>query len=138
MYYKIAETETDYKAAKHLMNQLGETPQDLVYPTILAFDEQKLVGFIATTPDPDMVLGGPLVMSPHKNAPFTTARLATLYQKVLLATGVTRIVFYADETTSPFGRAMKRLFPNIEPYAKKGSVMFYNWPLQPELQRSAN
>lgn len=137
MYYKLAETENDWLAAKHLMRQQGVTPQELIAPTILAFGDENLVGFIATTPNPDMVVGGPLVLSPSAQAPFIASRLAILYQKVLLSMGVEWIVFCADENDSPFGRGMQRLFPHIEAYEKRGSVMSYKWPLAPELQRSA-
>ena len=137
MFYKIAKSANDYKAVRALMLAEGQQVQAVTFPTILAFDDERLIGFIATTPDPDMVLGGPVVLAPGKQAPFVAARLAKLYQQVLLSMGVKHIVFYADENTSPFGRGMKRMFPHIEPYAKKGSVMFYNWPLEPELQRSA-
>jgi hypothetical protein len=137
MYYKMAQTENDFKAAKHLMKMEGEKPQELTFPTILAFDDENLVGFIATTPRRDMVLGGPMVIRHDKASPLVAARLAILYQKVLWASGIKWVIFYADELSSPFGRGMKRLFPHIKPYAKKGSVMFYNWPLDPKLQRSA-
>lgn len=137
MYYKMAETDNDWAAAYKLLRSEGAMEQELGVPTILAFNDEKLIGFIATTPNPDMIVGGPLVLCEHEGAPFTAARLAILYQKVLLAMGVERIIFSADEVSSPFGRGMKRLFPNIEPYAKKGTMMFYSWPLAPELQRSA-
>lgn len=136
MKYRIAEGD-DYIEARKLLVSEGNPDQELGFPTILAFDDEKLAGFIATTPRPDMVLGGPMALRAIPNAPMVAARLAILYQQVLLSIGITDIVFYADENDSPFGRGMRRLFPNIKPYAKKGSVMFYNWPLNPALQRSA-
>lgn len=137
MYYKMASVSNDWAACAALMRAQGQPPQELTSPTIMAFDDEKLRGFIATTPDPGMVLGGPVVMTPGGDAPFIIARLATLYQKVLISMGIERITFYAHENDSPFGRAMKRMFPQITPYAKKGQVMFYHWPLDPKLQRSA-
>lgn len=136
MKYRIAQDE-DYADARAMLAAQGLPDQEIGFPTILAFDGEILAGFIATTPRPDMVLGGPMVLGPIPNAPLVAARLATLYQQVLRSIGITQIVFYADENDSPFGRGMKRLFPQIEPYAKIGSVMYYHWPLNPELQRSA-
>jgi len=136
MKYRIAEDE-DYAVARAMLVGQGQPDQEIGYPTILAYDGEILAGFIATTPRPDMVLGGPMVLGPIPNAPLVAARLATLYQQVLRSLGIEKIVFYADESSSPFGRGMKRLFPAIEPYAKIGTVMYYNWPLDPALQRSA-
>lgn len=137
MYYKLAETPNDWAACHSLMVAQGEPDRELTTPTILAFDDEKLVGFIATTPNPGMVIGGPMIMRDHGGSPFTAARLAVLYQKVLRSMGVKWIIFHADEKTSPFGRGMVRMYPHIRPYAKKGSMMFYHWPLEPTLQRSA-
>jgi len=83
-----------------------------------------------------MVIGGPVVMKKHEGAAFTFARLTVLYQKVLLGMGVESIIFHADEHKSPYGRGMMRMFPHIKPYARQGSMLFYHWPLKPELQRS--
>jgi len=130
MYYKVAEVENDFAAAASLLRNEGLPDQELGFPTILAFDEEKLVGFIATTPKADMVLCGPLVMRSGERHMFTAIKLITLYEQVMLKLGIKSIIFWADENDSMVAKGVKRWFPKATPYAKVGSNLFYTWHLR--------
>lgn len=128
MEYRVAETDAEYKACKALLVEQDFDYQELAFPTIMAMDGKNLVGFIATTPRDDMVLAGPLVMDrDYAGAPVVFAQLARLYEGAMQNMGITSFIFYTDENDSPIGRAMKSMFSHIEPYAKVGSRLFYNW-----------
>jgi hypothetical protein len=109
------------------MRSTGIVDNDLGFPTLVAIDEKGLVGFVATTPRPDMVLAGPLVMRQDKTRPFTAKRMAEMYELALKRLGITSFIFYADEKDSVFVKVMNRYFPDVKPYAKNGSTLFYSW-----------
>jgi len=137
MKYKVAETPEDFKAAKKLLLAEGFAEQEIGFPTVMAWEGETLIGYITTTPHPDMVLGGPMVMKGDKQRVFTSVRLVELYEQTMLSLGITSVIFYADENESPFVRGVRRWFPDVKPYAKKGSLLFYNWKLNPTSRRSA-
>lgn len=127
MRYKVAESDDDYKHIKALMLNEGFDDQEVGFPTIMALDGEDLIGFIATTPRPDMVLGGPLVMRQDKMRVFTAVRLVELYENAMRNLGIKSIIFCADEMDSPFAKGVARWFPDVKPYAKHGSLLMYNW-----------
>jgi len=137
MKYKIAETPEDWGAVKRLLLAEGFDDQELGFPTIMAIDNETLVGFIATTPRTDMILGGPMVMKHDKRRVFTAVRLVELYEQTMRSLGITSVVFYADEESSPFVRGIRKWFPGVTPYKKEGSLLFYNWRLTENPRRSA-
>lgn len=125
--YRVASSDGDYNACRRLMMASGIVDNDLGFPTLMAIDEKGLVGFVATTPRTDMVLAGPLVMRQDKSRPLTALRLVQMYELSLKKMGITSFIFYADEKDSVFARAMARYFPEVKPYAKSGSTLFYSW-----------
>jgi hypothetical protein len=137
MRYRIAENADDYLNCHALMRQTGMPDQDIGFPTLMAIDESGLIGFIATTPRNDMVLAGPMVMRQDKRRPMTALRLATMYERVLGDMGITSFIFYADEKDSVFVRAMERYFPDVKPYLKKGSTLFYSWHIDRQRQEAS-
>jgi hypothetical protein len=128
--YRVAETDAEYSLARKLLVSQGMDSQDMGFPTILAVDDEKLVGFIATTPRNDMILAGPLVLADVKMSALLAAQLVRLYINAMKNMGISSFVFYTDETDSPLGRGMTRMFPDIKPYAKSGRTMFYNWHIE--------
>lgn len=125
--YRIAQSDSDYDECRRLMRASGIIDNELGFPTLMADDEKGLLGFIATTPRSDMVLAGPLVMRQDKRRPLTALRLAQMYEMSLRNLGITSFIFYADEKDSVFVKAMDRYFPEVRPYAKSGSTLFYSW-----------
>jgi len=137
MKYRVAETDDEYAEARRLMLAEGFPDQGLVFPTILAVEDDEIIGFIATAPRTDMVLSGPMVMRQDKRRVFTAVRLVTLYESVMKKLGMTVLTFYADEKDSIFVKAVRKWFPQVQPYAKQGTTLFYKWHLSAD-QRKAS
>lgn len=127
MKYKIAETPGDFASIDAMMKASGFAVEPIKFPTIMAADDEGLVGFIATIDKPDMVLAGPLVLRQDRRHVFTALRLITLYDQVMQSLGMKSIIFYADERDSFLVKGIKRWFPNVTPYSKKGTNLFYTW-----------
>ncbi len=128
MLYKIADAPNDLLACKHLAALEGLEDADPQFPTIMAFDEKELVGFIATHPRSDMILAGPLVMRSGRMRPFTAIRMCELYEQVMIRLGVTSVIFGA-EPGSFLDKGMRRWFPDIEPYASDEDGNWFTWKL---------
>jgi hypothetical protein len=127
MHYRIAETSDDYKHCADLLKAVGQPAQELAFPTVMAINETGLIGFLATSPRTDMVLAGPLIMRQDKRRVMTALRLVTMYEMALRNIGITSFIFWVDENDGIFFKAMERYFPNVKPYAKSGSRIFYTW-----------
>jgi hypothetical protein len=129
MKYRVAETPEDWAAVKELLRAEAVPEQAIKFPTIMAMDDEKLVGFIATQDRSDMVVAGPMVMRSDKRRVFTAKRLVILYQQVMMRLGMQKVVFQADEGDSILIEGIRRYFPEVQPYAKNGGTLFYNWTL---------
>jgi hypothetical protein len=136
MRYKIAETSKDMAEIGVLLIREGFANQEMVFPTVMAWDGDEVVGFIATTPNPDMVVAGPMVMRSGKRRVFTALRLIELYEQVMGTLGMKSIIFSAHETDSFIAQGIKKWFPQMQPYAKNGQWLYYTWKLG-KLVRSA-
>lgn len=125
--YRVATSADDYAACRKLMYAAGITNNDLSFPTLMAIDDKGLLGFVGTTPRDDMVLAGPIVMRQDRSHAIVALRLAGMYEMTMKNMGISSFIFYADEKDSVFVKAMQRYFPNVKPYAKTGSTLFYSW-----------
>lgn len=134
MRYRLAEGATDYTLCKELIAAEGFPEQDLTFPTVMALDDDgEVIGLLATTPDPNMVLAGPLVLRHDKRRPFTALQIIQLYEMTMRGLGIESVIFHAVKD-SFLTNGISRYFPNIRPYAEDGEDQFYIWPLrkQPE------
>lgn len=122
--YRVAET-ADYYRAHKLAEAEGFGGCDFRFPTIVAYDDGVLVGFIATADRPDMVLAGPLVIRSDRRRPWLAMRLLGLYEMVLKNMGITTYIFNLEPGYEFLKRGMERYFPELEPYAGDGDRLFY-------------
>jgi hypothetical protein len=84
MKYRLADSATDYQLCKQLMAAEQFDDQDIDFPTIMALDDDnEVVGFLATTPNDEMVLAGPLVMRHDGLVPDYTAWLGSTLNHLL-------------------------------------------------------
>lgn len=123
--YKVVDRQTEYDACRKLMTQEGYPDQELVFPTIIAFQGRKLIGFLATSPNADIVFAGPLVMDTRKIRMWTAMRLVSLYEESLRHLGIVSYVFWVDPDKSGLARGMKEYFPELKPYAIEDGKHFY-------------
>lgn len=128
MRYRMATTEDTWEIHQLLRsNNLPE--QETAFPTVLALNDDKIVGMMATTPNDEMVLAGPLVLEHDKRRPFTAIRLIELYDAAMLHLGIVSYIFYTA-IDSPLRPYVKRLWPDMHPYASDGQHEFYSRKLQ--------
>ena len=123
--YKVVDTEQEYHACKKLLIKEKFPDQEFVFPTIIAYQGRKLIGFLATSPDPDIILGGPLVMDTRKHRAWTAMKLISLYEEALFNIGVKRYIFWIDPSRSGLTRGLKKYFTELKPYATEGDKEFY-------------
>ena len=60
--FKLAQDHRDYAQCLKLMKKVGEKPERLGYPTIVAMDGEKVEGFLATQRRKDALVAGPLII----------------------------------------------------------------------------
>ena len=123
MRYREASPK-DQSDVNKLLRSFGFPEQDVLWPTILAHDDDGLVGIMATTPNDQMVLAGPLVMRDDKRRPITLIRMVELYEAALGAVGVRSYIFHT-RMDGPLYKHVKTLF-EIEPYASDGENAFFH------------
>jgi hypothetical protein len=140
MKYRLADSATDYQLCKQLMAAEQFDDQDIDFPTIMALDDDnEVVGFLATTPNDEMVLAGPLVMRHDVRRPRTAIRMMDLYQITLRGLGLHSIIFSLDPRFDLMKKMFERYYPHIQPYSFKDGRAYYTWPLhnQEEVKESA-
>lgn len=129
MKYRLAEGATDYTLCRELMAGEGFPDQEIDFPTVMAIDDDsEVVGLLATTPSPDAVLAGPLVMRHDKRRPFTAIQLIELYELTMRGLGINEVIFWTAKD-SFLHRGLGRYFSNLTPYAVEDGKQFYNWPV---------
>jgi hypothetical protein len=108
------------------MEEVGDSTDEMVFPTIMLFesdDEEDFIGFIATSPKPDMVLAGPLVIKQDRPRPFAVLKLMSAYDTAMANMKISSYVFWT-EADGRLHKAIERLL-DMEPYASDGGRMFY-------------
>ena len=126
--FRVASSDADYALADRLTAKVGEKRVMLSFPTVMAFDEDELIGFIGTRIEKKLVVAGPLIMIPEQRRIFTALRLCEVYESVLRNIGLTSVIFHV-ETGSLLDKAIKRYYPSMEPYARQGDQSFFVWRL---------
>lgn len=81
---------------------------DFAFPTVVAVRNGEIVGFVATQPNPDAVVAGPLVIDGGPNI-FIFLRLAEGYENVLRLAGVKTYLHVIDKGRDEHVQMMERL-----------------------------
>lgn len=129
--YQVASSDGHYVAARNLMQQEGEAPVNLGFPTLLAFetDPPELIGILGTHFQEDLMIAGPLVMKsdvPVFARPKVAMRLCERYEYAARALGIKSFIFHVEDGTI-FDQAFQRYngWPGLEHYATEGNRKFY-------------
>lgn len=122
--FRRADTPDHYKMCHQLMREEQEPKQVLGFPTIMAFQDQELVGICGTHIVDDLVVAGPLILRSDKRRAFTALRLCVEYEAEMRRLGIKSFIFSA-EIGSVMEEAVDRYMINMKPYAEKGSRKFY-------------
>ena len=95
--YRLARPGGEYNALYAMMKRRMGEKQSLGWPTVVAEENGKQIGFLSTIPDESVVIAGPLVIDAERR-PFVFMRLVEAYENVLRAAGVTEYLFTVPES----------------------------------------
>lgn len=128
MNFLMASEPKDYEMCQALMEEAG-IPKvwGLIFPTVMAFQDRKLVGFLSTRIEDKMIIAGPLVLKSDRRRIFTALRLAEAYESSMRTLGIKTFIF-AGEAGGVLDRAIKRYYPHAVPYAvNEDGMKFWTW-----------
>lgn len=90
--YRLMNPE-DKPRLRYLAKKWGQPLQKLGFPTVVAWRDGKIIGFISTLPRNDAVVAGPLVVD-IMNAGMVVLRLMEAYERVLGMAGASLYNIY--------------------------------------------
>lgn len=122
-HYLLARTAQDYKKAHELIKEEGLDDAPLNFPTLLAWEDAKLVGVLGTDTSQNMIIAGPLAIRSDKKRVFTLLRLIEKYEDVMRACQITSYVFSVEIGTKWLDEVEK--LTELKPYAEKDGRAFY-------------
>lgn len=104
---RIAETDADYEL---VASRSGVEPEDLMFPTLIAYRGEDFVGSLGTRNRDDMVIAGPLYIAeniPHKG--HLASRLIDAYDRVMVRLGIVSYFFHVAAQNQAMMRSVERL-----------------------------
>lgn len=122
--YRRASTSYDYKLAHQLMRGEGVPEDRLGFPTMLAFENEELIGMCATTIKNNLIVAGPLTLRSDRRRAFTALELCVKYEEDLKSLGIVSYIFSA-EYGGIMQKAIDRYMDGMKPYADDGKHKFY-------------
>lgn len=123
--YKIAETAMDYTKAHALIRNEGQNDDfQLSFPTILAMEDDEVVGVLGTNVTQKYILAGPLVLKSDRKRSFTIIRLVELYDATMRAAGIRSFIFATDLSNTRWLEYIDKVL-GFKPYTiKHGKAWF--------------
>lgn len=121
--YTVAQSGQDYKKAHALIKEEGLDDAPLNFPTLLAWEDAKLVGVLGTDTTQKMIIAGPLVLRSDKKRVFTLLRLLEKYEDVMRACQITSYIFSVEIGTKWLEEV--ETLTELKPYAEKDGRAFY-------------
>ena len=122
--YRRASNSHDYKLCHQLMRQENIPEDKLGFPTMMAFENNELIGICATTIKNDMIIAGPLTLRSDRRRAFTALELCVKYEEDLKSLGIVSYIFSA-EYGGIMQKAIDRYMHGMKPYADDGKHKFY-------------
>lgn len=122
--FKVAENAGDYRGIRRLVREAEFPDVRASFPTVMAFEDKKLVGALCTDTSQDMVVAGPLVMKADRRRPMLALRLCEQYEHSLRNLGIVSYIM-AVQRGSLLHKAIERYTPEMQPYASEGGQDFY-------------
>lgn len=123
--FKVAENAGDYRAVKKLVRETELFPDIRAsFPTVMAFEDDKLVGVLCTDTSQDMVVAGPLAMKADRRRPRLALKLCETYEHALRNLNIKSYIM-AVTRGSILHKAVERYTPDMQPYASEGGQDFY-------------
>lgn len=107
---KLAIKPADYRKCHALMKATDSEFQgcQLSFPTVMAFREGKLIGFLSTSPRKDGLVAEPIVMNVEGNASFLYIKLVEAYDDLLRAGKVPSYFFHIPQSYADYIRLIEK------------------------------
>jgi hypothetical protein len=121
--YKIAVTPADFHQAHALMREEGVPEQSLGFPTVMALEDDEIIGIIGTDIQNDMILAGPLVVKSDRKRIMSAIKMVEMYEMALRAVKISTFIFYVEEGS--FLDKMIARYSEYQPYAVQGTKKFF-------------
>lgn len=115
--YKVAENSSDYKKVHALIKAEGFEDAQLAFPTIMALEDDEVVGCLGTNTQQSMIIAGPLVLKGDKKRTFTLIRLVETYEACMKHIGIKSFIFSADLKNEKWLQYIDEVL-GFEPYYK--------------------
>lgn len=117
--YELVSTPTEYKACHTFLreNKVRYT-RSLMFPTIIATRDNKVIGVIGTKPSRVQIMAGPIFAKVDGNQSFVVKKLIQAYEGVLRLAGVTKFIFAFDIEDYKWLKIVRK-FPDV--YTELGS-----------------
>jgi hypothetical protein len=97
--YRLAKPGGEYNRLYALSEREGFKKEPLGWPVVVAEENGKVIGFLATYPTDDALIAGPLVIEGGKR-PFVFMRLVDAYENLMRMAGVSVYCFRVDRSNT--------------------------------------
>lgn len=100
MEYHLAVTPSEFDACRTFLRAHDIAHHNLRFPTVVAIQEDEIVGVISTKPVDDRLVVGPIFLSPQpdRNPIYAFKNLIDAYERVLVVNNIHTYHFAVDHT----------------------------------------
>jgi hypothetical protein len=120
--YCLAASPEDYAEARALALSEGFDAASYKFPTVLAFEDQTMIGALGTQDNPEMIVAGPLVVRQDRPRYWTIVRLFDGYEAALRYLKMESYIFSTDDPK--MASIVDRLW-GLKPYSRKHGTNWY-------------
>ena len=103
----------------------GAPSVNLEFPTILAFEPDRLVGLLGTHYQDELMIAGPLVLQSDFPRFKTALTLCEAYDHAMRTLGIKSFIMYVDKGNIMHQAIERYNPPGVEEYAREGDRIFY-------------
>jgi len=122
---QIATSPGHFVIAKRLMAEEGIEAVELKFPTVLAFEPDRLVGFLGTHYQEDLIIAGPLVLQSDYPRFRTALALCEAYEHAMRTMGIKSFIMHVDKGNIMHQAIERYNPPGLNAYAEDNKRIFY-------------
>lgn len=122
--YRLAASGSDYAKAHKLIKAEGLEQAQLSFPTMMAWKENELTGFISTYISNNSIVAGPLVIKSGQSRYWTLIRLIENYERVMREMRIQSYIFSVDKDQQSWLDKVNEVFA-IKPYTEYNGRFWY-------------
>lgn len=96
----------------------------MTFPTIMAVENDELIGFLATFPSDEAVMVGPMAVKKGRNRGWIAIKLFDAYEGLLRFIGVKKYLIQVSKSNMSLVKSVDRLFEQ-EPVAESEDEVWF-------------